>query len=194
MAVRRSRFHQRSAGRMNRYWITLINAANGRHNIPLDILTAADVAGTVLFKNSVSAAFEEDITVARIFMPYSYTPPATAQVNAAVGIAIVSPGSIISVVNPITDAQWDGWMLHQWLVINKATISFQSKAPATSGNASDPVIDAVPSTGTFDVKAKRKIPQGSTILVSWAIEATATLGAADTFSFNFGARALFMEK
>jgi len=180
---------------MNRYWRALTNAANARHNIPLDIVTNSEIAGTVLFKPAISVTFEEDITIARMFMPWSYQfVGATANVNAAIGMGIVSPGSLSSTLNPVTDAGWDGWMLHQWLVINKATIGSDQKRPATSGNASDPVIDAVPATGTFDVKAKRKIPQGSTLFVCFAIEATATLGAADTYSFNFGGRSLIMEK
>jgi len=172
---------------MNRFWISATDVVTGLHNVPLGITQSGGAAGTVDFKNAISVPFEEDVTLARSFLPYTYRLPLTpTATNIAVGMAIVSPGSIISTINAVTDAGWDGWMLHQWLVIDGILISSQPKRPY------DPITATVLS-GTFDVKSKRKIPQGSTVLVSFAVEDVPG-GGVDAQAFDFGGRFLMMEK
>jgi len=177
----------RQAQRMQRYWIEATDAVTQLHNIPLGITQSAGPSGTVDFKNAVSIPFEQDLTLARSFLPYAYRIPVTpTAVNVAVGMAVVSPGSIISTLNAVTDAGWDGWMLHQWLVVDGILISSDPKA------IHDPLAEEVLS-GTFDVKSKRKIPQGSQVLVSFAVEDVAG-GGTQAQSFDFAGRFLMMEK
>jgi len=187
MAVRRSRFSQPRTPRMNRYWTVFIDIATLRLDVPLDIITNAEVAGTVLFKNAVSLPLTEDVTVARMFMPYVLDVPVTTRANICVGTAIVSPGATTSLVNAVTDADWDGWFMHQYLELKGDMIGSIDKDV-------DQASTRTKMSGTLDIKSKRKVPQGSILLVSYAVEFTETAPAADDMAFSFGLRALLMEK
>jgi len=174
---------------MQRVWGDFTDAVTGLHSIPIGVNAAGtEVAGDVIFKSAFTFPFDQDVTLTRAFLTYQFRPLPGDAAAVAIGMAIVSPGSSIGDLNPATDAGWDGWMLHRWLQILDTPVA-QSPASGRPFPASS--VDDM--TGSIDVKAKRKIPQGSSVIFSFAVEflGNATAGS---WNFDFGGRALTLEK
>lgn len=105
-------------------------------------------------------------------------------------MAIVPPGSG-DTLNPITDAGWDGWFLHRWLFLAGSPIASNA---GDSVNIPSSGVETQLASGAHDIKAMRKIPQGSHIMVSVAAEQTAMNVGSDGFRFNFNFRSLLMQR
>jgi len=184
--------HRRFAGprkqRMTRTWGVITDLVSGRQNVSLTYTMTGLGGGEVAFQNATGSPQSEDFTLARIFLNYFLVPETTFSFdnqNIAIGIAIVNPGAATSTVNPITDASWDGWMMHQYLVVNGRLVSSDPRHLTSNAFAKPDQL-----TGQIDVKAKRKIPSGSIIMISLAGEATGTL--TDEVNLQFNGRFLIL--
>jgi len=179
--------------RMNRFWIELTNAANGVHSIGLSVVMTNDGQGTVIFTSATSLPQDRDVTIARMFLPYACEVIGATPANVAMGLAVVDPAAGSGDLNAITDAGWDGWMMHQWLFLAGSTSTIPKPTPVSSDPKRELFGTGQTTSGTLDIKSKRKIPQGSILMVSLAIEAVSAANN-DEAHLAFGGRVLLMER
>ena len=187
MAHRRGRFNGPRTPRMNRYWNVLFDGSTNLLNIAFHIVPAGtEPAGTVLFQNFLSEPFDEDVTIARMFLPWIFeNDTSPEETNVLFGVGVVSPGASTSSLNPATDAGWDGWMLHRYIFLKNGVINADPSRPGTNNSEGN---------GTYDVKSMRKIPQGSQLVFSLGVEYVDAPEINDDVLFDVGGRILLLER
>lgn len=174
--------------RMKRTWGQFVNGTNGRLDTGITAtLPAAAAAGSVAFASSLTGANATDYTIGRTFLYGTILMSTSEDVNIGIGMCVVPPGT--NTADPITDADWDGWMYHR--ITHLRTERMQEFADSTIA-----VHDTANPQVSFrsDVKAMRKVPAGSVIQVTLAVEAAQLIVADVNIDMVFSGRALFLEK
>jgi len=126
-------------------------------------------ATTVALLGSGSEAQLDGLTIARIRgvleIQMGAADLTTSGFIGAVGIGIASQNAfgigVTATMDPVADADWDGWMFHKFFSIHGQVVAAASEGDETSPNRH--MID-------LDTKAMRKITEGDTIYA--AVEVT----------------------
>lgn len=190
------RFRGTRTPRMNRYWVNSFDAQTFRRDteIKLSFPVGALPAGSIVSQAFYTDAALEDITLARTFMHYAVrfqtTNWASLLVNLAIGMAVVPPGT--TTVEPVRSADWDGWLFHRWLRVRNEFIGQSGGAT----NALRGPVSPTEESGYADIKAKRRVPQGSQLVVVASAETSAEVVLAEDAALDlpFTFRALIMER
>ena len=108
---------------------------------PESINQAINSTAAVLWGTGSALAAQDAVTIVRIrgFLQLMLTSTSVAQggFRGAVGIGIVNDnaftvGGVASILTPLTDDDWDGWMWHSYLNVNSVTATIADGANAVS--------------------------------------------------------------